>query len=210
MLLSQHALFFIHIMMLTRISVCFAMVAVFFGLSACQSSTAPAKKEEVLQDATGFTKIPIEGKNGLEQAARRDKYGKVVEEGFLLNGKKQGTWLTYHPNTAVVASCINYEQGIRQGAALKVAENGSVSEKMFFLDDMLEGEYTKYNYTHIKEKAYYVKNQLEGERKIFYVNGKPLEEGTFKDGKREGIAKWYDEAGKITIEKEYHNGEEVQ
>ena len=158
-------------------------------------------------NAEGYIITDYSDAGGLQKAVKKDQQSKVIEEGDLLKGLKEGTWVTYHANSGLVATVTGYRNGKKHGLSLKGDETGSITEKMFFINDQLEGQRLVYNRTHIKEEANYKNGKLEGERKLYYDNGKIQEEGTFKNGKRDGSAKWYDQEGKATIEYTYRNGE---
>jgi antitoxin component YwqK of YwqJK toxin-antitoxin module len=56
----------------------------------------------------------------------------------------------------------------------------------------------------------YVSGKLEGTVRIFYENSKLMEESLYKNGLRDGVSKWYDQEGNLTIQYEYKNGELVK
>ena len=56
----------------------------------------------------------------------------------------------------------------------------------------------------------YQQGKLEGTLKIYYLRGKIMEEGTYKNDTRDGISRWFNEEGKVTIEYAYKNGELVK
>ena len=51
------------------------------------------------------------------------------------------------------------------------------------------------------------KNNLEGLETSYYANGQIKEEGNYKDGKKDGLWKYWDENGKLRYEKNYKDGE---
>ena len=60
----------------------------------------------------------------------------------------------------------------------------------------------------IMTKEYYnVNGKLEGERTVFYENGKVAEVANYKDGKLEGSSKWYSENDVLLKEFHYQNDE---
>lgn len=152
---------------------------------------------------------PYAGENGLQKSVTNNQQGQVAEEGDLLNGQKEGTWVTYH-NSGLVASVTSYRGGKKHGFAMKADDTGSITERMFYVNDQLEGKRFLYNHTRVKEEANYRNGKLDGERKLYYDDGKVQEEGNFKNGKRDGIAKWYDQQGSVTIQYTYKDGEKVE
>jgi antitoxin component YwqK of YwqJK toxin-antitoxin module len=45
--------------------------------------------------------------------------------------------------------------------------------------------------------------------KVYYDGGKIMEEGVYQGGLRDGVSKWYDQNGNVTITYEYKKGELV-
>ena len=117
---------------------------------------------------------------------------------------------------------LNYSGGLLQGIGIKYLENGKVSEKVFYVDGKVEGpahiylengNYYKYNYEKNKlegqaylydtqhrllETATYGNNVLEGAYIKYYLSGAVKSEMTYRRGKIEGYARYYDEKGRKT------------
>jgi antitoxin component YwqK of YwqJK toxin-antitoxin module len=91
-----------------------------------------------------------------------------------------------------------------------MTESGSVKEKSWFVNDELQGERIVFNRTRVKEESFYVDNVLHGKRSLYYDNGKIQEEGNFVNGKRDGIVRWYNQDEEVTIQTEYKNGDVVR
>ncbi len=149
------------------------------------------------------------GSGSLERSSNEEN-GKLLGEGYLRGGEKDGSWITYHKRNGLVESVVGYRNGLRQGPYMKADDKGSVTERGFYVDDKLEGPRVRFTRTRVKEESNYTGGKLEGARKLFYDNGKIQEEGNFKDGKRHGENKWYDQEENVTIAAEYANGEKVK
>ena len=89
-------------------------------------------------------------------------------------------------------------------------ENGQVVKRINHHNDVRHGEYREFTYTTVKEERFYQNGKLEGTVKIFYADGKLMEEGNYKNGLRDGLSRWYDQQGNMTIEYEYKNGELIK
>lgn len=176
---------------------------------ACKNEGGSSRSKVKDITADGYLISDYTNGSGLQRAEKKDQQNKIVEEGDLLNGKREGTWVTYHANSGLVATVTGYRNGQKHGVFLRGDETGGITEKAFYVNDQLEGKRIVYNRTRIKEEANYQNGKLEGERKLYYDNGKLQEEGTFKNGKRDGEAKWYDQEGNPTIQYKYKNGEQV-
>ena len=130
-------------------------------------------------------------------------------QGTYKDGKRNGTWIEYHPN-GLVRAITSYVDGKKEGLFAELTENGQLKKRMYYHNDQKHGEYKEFNYSTIMEYRTYKFGKLEGTVKIFYDNGKIMEEGSYKNGTRDGISKWYDKEGNPTITYEYKNGELVK
>lgn len=179
-------------------------------LAACGGGGNSAPKPNAVKSGD-YSLTPYAGMNGLQKAISIDAQDNVQEEGDLLNGQKEGTWVTYHKNVKahVVASTTTYKNGTKHGLFLKIDERGNLTEKGFYVNGNLEGRVTVFERSRIMEETDYKNGKIDGERKRYYSNLQLQEAGTFKDGKRDGYARWYDQDGNVTIEFQYKNGKKV-
>lgn len=158
---------------------------------------------------SGFELTNYVGSN-LQKAVKKSEQGKLVEEGDLVNGKKTGTWTTYHLRTGLPDKIVTYHEGQKQGMALKMSDRGQILEKMYYANDVLNGVKYAYKYNRILEESIYKDGELDGTRKLYYETGKQLkEEGNFKNGKRTGVNTWYKESGEISLQYRYEDGKRV-
>lgn len=151
----------------------------------------------ILQD---YEAIP-----GLQKAIIKSD-GITIGEGDFLNGLYHGSWTSYGVDGRL-QSITTYYQGKKQGVQLLFDNTGYVQTKASYHNDQLNGEYLIYNRRSIVERRNYSGNELHGLQERFYVNGTKMEEKNFVNGKIDGIARWYDEEGNLTIEYEYDMGE---
>lgn len=80
----------------------------------------------------------------------------------------------------------------------------------FYHNDLRDGEYKEFNNSNPKELRYYEKGKQQGVARLFYDDGRLMEESYYKDGLRDGICRWYDKDGKLTIQYEYKKGELIK
>ncbi len=100
--------------------------------------------------------------------------------------------------------------GKKEGCYIELNSNGQFVKRISYHHDLRHGEYKELNYSNVKEVRFYQNDKLEDTVKIYYDNGKVMEQGLYKNGIRNGISRWYDQEGKLTIEYEYKNGELVK
>ncbi|HEY5826236.1 MAG TPA: toxin-antitoxin system YwqK family antitoxin [Cyclobacteriaceae bacterium] len=130
-------------------------------------------------------------------------------QGTYKDGKRDGSWIEYHPN-GLVKTITSYVDGKKEGLYAELTNNGQLQKRMYYHNNLRHGEYKEFNYSTVKEERTYQFDKLEGTVKIFYDNGKVMEEGNYKNGTRDGVSKWYDKEGNPTITYEYKNGELVK
>ena len=183
------------------------MMSIVLFAASCSSNDGGAKQAPPTSETAseGDYELTPYG-NGWNKAIKKQN-DKVLEEGDMLDGKKVGTWITYHKRNGLTESITSYKDGVRHGLAITADDRGNITEKMFYVNGELEGKKISYNRTRIKKEEEYKNGQLDGTRKMYYDNGKLQEEGTFKNGKRDGYAKWFDEEGNMKFGYEYSKGE---
>ncbi len=174
----------------------------------CGNST----KEEKSVETTDQAASPRESADPteLEVVEEKDATGKVISSGYLLNGKKESSWVVYSA-TGIIKSLTTYVHDKKEGMYLEFGDNNNqLKKKCTYHNDVRHGEYREYNYGNIKEERFYQNGKQEGTTKVYYDTGKIMEEGLYKNGLRDGVSKWYDQEGKVTIEYEYKNGELIK
>ncbi len=155
-------------------------------------------------------KEPYDDGSGIVKVAVYDANDAVLEQGNYHQGLRQGAYVVYHPN-GFIESVTSYVNGKKEGLYMLLDNRGQLLEEGYYHNDLLEGKYTVYNRTRIKETRHYRQGQLNGPREKFYANGTTVMERTnYVDGTLDGVARWYDQQGNLTIEYVYKNGELVE
>jgi len=176
------------------------------GLSACQSGADPAKMEV---DTAVFESEPIEG-SSLQRVFRTDGDGKVLEEGFMENGSKEGTWITYYPEKGFPKTIASFVGGMYNGPYIGFNDRGNVDLRAAYKNNLLHGFWASYKFARETETREYKNGQLDGVvRKYNDRTGKLLEEVHYKDGKYDGPYRFFNDEGRITVEYIYKAGEKV-
>ena len=130
-----------------------------------------------------------------------------LEEGIVRNGVKDGSWLTYYDDRLnLLESLGNYKDGVLHGTFTKFANNGLVTDVLFFVNGVQEGITRKYKSSKLVEESFYKNGKLNGQRKTYYTSGETKVESNFVNGKRDGVEKYYDEEGNVSIEYKYRQG----
>lgn len=185
-------------------------IALFFLMACTSNNNGNTPANATQQDGYVLTPYPS-GIGGLQKAIKRSKQGAMEEEGDFKDGKKTGTWVTYNPQKGCPVKIESYLNGTKHGACFEISpDNNMIILKEVYDNGKLEGERFVYNFHVVKEAAQYNNGEINGKRVVYYDNTKIQEIGDFVNGKREGIATWYDEQGNIKLQYEYKNGEQVK
>ena len=170
-------------------------------IASCKNS-AP-----IPADLSGFVTEDIPGSAAVKVVSK-DAGNNILEEGFILDGAKHGTWVTYHPDHKI-KSMTNYIDGKRNGAHIELTNRGQIELLVNYKNDDYHGKYSKYKFGRPQEMTY-IDGKLEGEIRIYFNSGGKLQKLiTYKNGVQDGPLKFYDEEGNVTLEYVYKNGEKV-
>jgi len=188
-----------------KISICYlSMVCL---IAAC-GGTGGGSSAPSTVNLTGFEQIDLGG--GALKAIKKNGAGKIIEEGILINGKKNGAWMTYHEDKDDrIKTLANYVNDNLNGQYLTFSNRGQIETQTSYVNGQYDGVYTKYRFGNIEETAPYRNGQMEGTFKQFYNNNKLKLEAQYQNGKQHGSYKYYDEEGNVMMEYEYANGEKV-
>lgn len=180
-------------------------------LISCSTSDSTDTYSNAAADGipAGAIQERFEDTPSLSGVRLNDGAGNLSQSGLIENGKRVGNWVDYHPN-GIVKSVTSYVDGKKEGMALEISNSGQLEKRMQYHNDQLHGDYREFRYTTMKEQRNYRNGKLEGTVKIYYDDGKIMEEGAYQNGTRHGVSKWYDQDGNVTIEYEYESGELVK
>lgn len=132
-------------------------------------------------------------------------YGKVISEGNM-NGKIYiGTWKYYQKKSNLLLTLEHYnDSGQLTGERLVYYPNGDViAEKQNYKEGKLHGKSFSYSENSQVVKMYtYENGLLQGKAQFFNAKGELLSEGQYKNDKKDGVWKHYED-GKLTEEKDY-------
>jgi len=160
-------------------------------------------------DLPGFTMTAVAGGAGVK-AVKRDAKGAILEEGILINGAKNGAWITYYPDKdKVIQTMANYVNNELNGVYLTFTDRSQVKTLTTYANGEYDGNYAKFRFGNLEESATYVNGKMEGLYKKFYATRKIQMEAEYKNGVQHGFYKYYDEEGNVVMEYQYENGEKV-
>jgi len=129
-----------------------------------------------------------------------DQKGNKVSEGKEVNRLYEGEWKYYHMESKEIMTTENYIKGKLNGVRKVFYKNGKVAEEITYKNGIKNGSYKKYSEKgDILEDSNYKNDQFDGP--AIYRNGlgQLVSSGQFKDGKKSGMWKYY-ENGKFVKE----------
>ncbi|MFN7603430.1 MAG: toxin-antitoxin system YwqK family antitoxin [Bacteroidota bacterium] len=204
-----------------------ALISLFMFLSCDQKKQTPDAATSVAANGTAPQSkqaTPGVGEEGLPRGAIKEEFadtpglvritlvdqgGLKSADGYYLNNKRHGAWTEYQTN-GLVKSVTTYFEGKKEGLCMEM-ENGQMTKRFYYHNGLRHGDYKEFKSTSLKEERNYMNGKIEGTVRIYYdYNSKLMEEGNYKNGVRDGVSKWYDQDGKLSIEYEYKNGELVK
>ena len=169
-------------------------------------------KETAMPDAfnlDGFELSAIPGSE-MQRAIKLNEKGKILEEGTVLNGKKNGTWVIYQKERDVPRSIGNYVNGVLNGPYFEYAQFGHLELICNYTNNVLDGRFSRLRNFRKTEEGAYLDGKLEGNFKKYYEGKEVLQqELNYKQDKLDGDNIYFNEKGDITMKYTYKNGEKV-
>lgn len=183
---------------------------VFLLMSCGGGNSADVTNAATGLDLTGFstTELP----NGFQQVTKVNADGKILEEGVIKNGKRNGTWVTYLDKKSMPKRISNFIDDVYSGPYMEYSNTGQLELICRYKNNVLHGEYMRMKNTRVLEKGVYVEGKIDGLYTKYYSNrSKPTvqQENNYKMGELDGTSKWYNEEGQLTMQYEYKNGEKI-
>lgn len=187
----------------------FLLVAVTL-FSACSSKggEAPANSP---WDYTGFTFEEVPGMPNAQIARKVDGQGRLMEEGMLIDGKRNGLWVKYYVEKQLPKEVANFANDMYNGPFFQYTNYGQLEMLAHYRNNKLHGKYIKYRINRPVEEADYVDGKYHGWYKSYYEsNGKLQKEIQYKHGVLDGYYRYYNEDGSLVMEYEYKDGEKIR
>lgn len=188
-------------------------IVVSFFLSACGgggSTSTPANSSAPVKgvDLNGLELIEVPG--GFQKAIRKNDKGKIVEEGMLKDGKRNGIWAVFNVDRGYPSSVANFVDDKYSGPYFKYNPAGQLELYCSYKDNKLDGYFSKYERSKLIEEGYYQDGQYHGSyTKYFTGKDVPQQKFEYRNGQLHGNAQYFNEQGDLLMEYQYENGEKV-
>ena len=120
---------------------------------------------------------------------------------------QEGTWIIYHPDGIFPEKIITYADGKYNRPYFEFNERGQLELRATYMNNALDGPWGKYRFSLLETEAFYKKRQVDGAYKEYDIqSGKLVKEVNYKR-KAARYAALFNEAGEVTLEYEYKDGE---
>lgn len=138
-------------------------------------------------------------RNGLREGLETtyDNKGKKQSDIHFVAGIKNGEAKYYYP-TGEIRQVVKFNENKEEGRSLEYAEDGRIITEYTYRSGFI--------YAEEKINRYDKENLKTGIWKIFFENGKVQEEGSWHQGQKHGIYKYYDDTGKFLRIERYELG----
>lgn len=174
---------------------------------SCNSGGSSSQPEAV--NTQGFIMEQIPGSDWV-RAVKVNAAGSILEEGFLNNGIKEGTWVTYIAGNEFPQKIESFINGINNGNYMEFNERGQLTLRAGYRNNKLHGPWGLYRFGRPEKTANYKNGELDGVYKEYFNrDGKIQKEIHYRNGIQHGPYRFFNEEGEITLEYEYKDGEEV-
>lgn len=173
---------------------------------SCQQSVRTGGAAEL----EGYETSAVAG-TMVTKAIKKNGSGDIIEEGYVSDGKRNGVWITYYDgdNKGRYKSVASYSDGLLNGPFLTFTNRGQIESEVQYANNMYNGRYAKYKFGRLEQEINYMENQLHGPSKEFDNKGNIKKEVNYSNGKQDGVMRYYNEEGEVTVEYVYKNGEKI-
>jgi antitoxin component YwqK of YwqJK toxin-antitoxin module len=129
--------------------------------------------------------------------------GKLVSEGRMDGKKRIGEWLYYHKKSSKVMTSEFYKNGKLDGQKTTFYLNDVITEETTYIEGLKQGSNNYYSPEGILlKKLQYRSDVLVGSALYYDAGGNISIEGTYKNGKKHGLWRYY-KNGKVILEEIY-------
>lgn len=177
-------------------------------LSACSSEKEKSTPAPSGSKLSGFTLVEADG-IGLSRAQKSDAGGNLLEEGFVKDGSKEGTWTVFRPGLGFPQSVASYVGGKLNGPYIEFNEENKITLLANYENNLLHGKWFRYQYGELAFSAEYRRGKLHGLYKEYRGQGKVAKEISYTDGELDGPYRFFDDRGNVVLEYAYRKGKKI-
>ena len=195
--------------------VCYFLLSLSLFLTACSSGGATSAPDGSTSPSglewSAYETEAIPGTDTKLVVLRDPVNGLIREKGQMRNGLAVGAWQFYEGDQDVIpAKLANFVDGQYNGVYLEYDDQGGLELIAHYRNNLLHGPCGIYRFGRPEKTAHYTDGQLDGQYQEFNIrNGNLLKEANYRNGKEHGIFRFYNDAGEVTMEYEYRDGEKI-
>jgi antitoxin component YwqK of YwqJK toxin-antitoxin module len=184
----------------------------FITFSACKNKapqqTISSESVPGTGDLSKYVLTDIPGST-TKKALMKDQNGRLIEEGYVINGKKTGAWFTFYQDGRIMA-VRNYVDDKVEGYYITLDQLGRVVLQVEYRDNYADGYSVLYkNGSRKIKETPYKHGKREGIEREYYELRGLQKESTYKADSLDGPMKFYNEDGKVIAEYQYSNGKKI-
>ena len=160
-------------------------------------------------DLTGFEIQDIPS-SSYQKVTKRSSDGVLLEQGMLLNGKRNGMWVKFHPDNEAPQSIVNYVDDVPNGSYFSFNTRGQLEEMRGYINNEFDGKWATYKFGRTMEEADYQAGKFHATYRSYFANSDKIQkELQYKEGKMHGDYKFFNEEGQVTLQYKYNNDKKV-
>jgi antitoxin component YwqK of YwqJK toxin-antitoxin module len=177
-------------------------------LSSCGGSGTSSSGASI--DLSGYETEKLSGSDVIK-AFKKDGTGDIIEEGYVVNGKKNGVWMTFWQNEMAgrIKTLASYSDGMLNGPYLEYSNRSQIEKQIYYSNNQYDGNFVTYKFGRKEKDISYKDNKLNGPSIEYNSKGDKQKEVHYKNGELHGAWRTYNEEGELTLEYEYKNGKKV-
>ena len=118
-------------------TILFVYLLGFVMLYSCGGNTASSGTSSSSLNLAGFSELAIPNSNA-KLVTKKDASGKMIEQGIVRHGAKDGPWTVFHENESI-KSISSYVNGILNGAHVEFNNRGQLEKRVEYLNNQYHG-----------------------------------------------------------------------
>jgi antitoxin component YwqK of YwqJK toxin-antitoxin module len=137
--------------------------------------------------------------------------GLIRERGQMRNGQPEGAWQFFtDEEERIPTKLVTFAAGQYNGPYMEFDPQGGLQLSAHYRNNQLHGTWGTYRFGRPQKTAHYRDGQLDGLYQEYDGrSGKLIKEANYRNGKEDGFFRFYNEAGEVTVEYEYRDGEKI-
>lgn len=108
--------------------------------------------------------------------------GKLEGTGFLLNGKRTGTWTMYFEN-GKVSKKINYKNDVEDGLTVSFFADGKINEQIYYANGNVDSLRRYFRTGKLKERTVYSNGRHDRKTTLYDSIGTGKSDYLYRDGR---------------------------